>query len=87
MIFDVTVFESKYNNSFCKTIIGNCLEEAVDDEVRIDWESDVMSVKHTHYNVLEFRYKDGTISYSVYSPITEYDKGKDYDCPKTLWAR
>lgn len=87
MKFDVTVFETKHNNSFCKTIWGSCLKEAVDNEVRLDWDKEVMSVKHTHYNVLEFRYKDGTISYSVYSPITEYDKNKDYDCPKTLWAR
>lgn len=68
MNFEVTVFNTRFNTSCCKTIEGINFTSAVDAEITcINWSEDIVCVKHTHTNVVEIHYDDGSLSYNVYS--------------------
>lgn len=67
MTYEVTIFASKWNGSFCSNISGDSFEAAVANYAQhTRWdEEDIVSARRTHTNVVELRHVDGSVSYHV----------------------
>ena len=66
---EYSIFNSKNNNCYIESYPSEDYNLFIDYKLERDYIPDILSVKHTHWNVLEFQWVDGTISYTVITPV------------------
>lgn len=66
-----SIFSSDDNSCFVESFCSTNISAACDEFCTNDFNEDILSVKHTHWNVCEVNYMDGRVSYIVISRYEE----------------
>jgi hypothetical protein len=66
---EYSIFSSKNNESYIESYPSEDYDSFIKYELERDYIPEIVSVKRTHWNVLSFRWVDGTISYTVITPV------------------